>query len=418
MPSRVRGCFCVSASGGAVGTITVVAPDALRLVLPLFVPKTQNPDFPEGKLRYGWLREDDEVIDEVLLCRWERHPRWGCGCVEVHLHGGSAVVERVAETLKKRGLKQVSASDLLKMLEKKGFISPLQREAEEVLLGDCGERGVVAAGNWRRLERLIKETATLPRDEAVRRLQRLLQSAGCGLTAANPPHILIVGPPNAGKSSLLNALIGQSRCIVHPEPGTTVDVITVRMEFDGYRLFVSDTAGICAEEGLWEAAMKRLRQEAQRCDFVVWLHDISRPPTKDDAAVQNIFKGKEQIAPLGLDPARIVPIISKADKEAVWLPEVAFCATSARRKTGIDRLKEVILRFATVLSCRSLRGRRAATRAREMVSAYNACAPRWRLPTLFTQRQVKLCSRALSAFVRGDTEKAQQLLAKVVGEEK
>ncbi|RKY16643.1 MAG: hypothetical protein DRP63_05040 [Planctomycetota bacterium] len=418
MPSRVRGCFCVSASGGAVGTIIVVARNALRLVQPFFIPKTQNPDFPEGKLRYGWFKEDDEVIAEVLLCRWERHPRWGCGCVEVHLHGGCAVVERVAETLKKRGLKQVSTNDLLKMLERRGFISPLQREAEEVLLGDCGERGVVVAGNWRRLERLIEEIAGLPRQKAIQKLQVLLETAGCGLIAANPPHILIAGPPNAGKSSLLNALIRQSRCIVHPEPGTTVDVITVRLEVDGYRLFVSDTAGVCEEEGLWEAAMKRLRQEAQRCDLILWLHDTSRPPTKHDIAVQNIFKGKEQIAPLGLDPARIVPIISKADKEAVWLPEVAFCATSARRKTGIDRLKEVMLRFATVLSCCRQRGRKGAVRAREMVSAYNGWTPRWRLPTLFTQRQVKLCSRALSAYVQGDTERARQLLAKVVGEKR
>jgi len=418
LPSRVRGCFCVSASGGAVGTIVVVAQNALRILQRFFVPKTQNPNFPEGKLRYGWLKENDEVIDEVLLCRWERHPRWGCGCVEIHLHGGCAVVERVAEMLKRCGVRQMSPNDFLKALERWGVISPLQREAEEVLLGECGERGVVVAGNWHRLKCLIKEIAALPRDKAIQKLQVLLEAAGCGLTAANPPHILIAGPPNAGKSSLLNALIGQSRCIVHPEPGTTVDVITVRLEVDGYRLFVSDSAGVCAEKGLWEAAMERLRREAQRCDFAVWLHDISRPPTKDDTAIQNIFKGKEQTAPLGLDPAKIMPIISKADKEAVWFPEVAFCATSAKQKTGIEKLKEVMLRFATVLSSYPLGSRKATTRARGKALAYGVCAPEWRLPTLFTQRQVKLCGKALSAFARGDAERARQLLAKVVGEEK
>lgn len=418
MPSGVREFFCISASGGAIGTITVVAESALHMLRRFFVPKTPNPNFPEGKLRYGWLKENDEVIDEVLLCRWERHPRWCCGCVEIHLHGGRAVVERAAGMLKRCGLRQLSPNDFLKALEKRGFISPLQREAEEVLLGECGERGVVVAANWRRLKCLIEEITALPHDKAIWELQALLEAAGCGLTAANPPHILIAGPPNAGKSSLLNALIGQTRCIVHPEPGTTVDVITVRLEVDGYRLFVSDSAGVCAEKGLWEAAMERLRREVQRCDFAVWLHDISRPPTKDDIAIQNIFKGKEETAPLGLDPARILPIISKADNEAVWLPEVAFCATSAKQKTGIEELKEAMLRFATVLSSYPLRSRKPTTRVQEMALAYYECAPVWRLPALFTQRQVKLCRRASSAFVRGDTDKARQLLAKVVGEEK
>ena len=370
MPSRRDTIFCVTSVGGPIGTVTITGERPLALAKTIFRPKKGGADFAAGKLRYGWVCEDDEVVDEALVCYWRRHPRWRCEAVELHLHGGRGVIERVKGMLKKRGAVGLGPSAFFAFLWRRGHICALQREAEEVLLNCRAPRGALVALNWPQLKDLLLQTACLPAQQARVRLLELLESAPCGIAATKPKQFLIAGPPNSGKSSLLNALIERTRCIVHPEPGTTVDVITVRMEIDGYEIFVSDSAGVCGDEGLWRAAMERLQREIARCDFVIWLHDTSRPPTEEDMAVQEMLKGKSGGGPLGLDPERVVAIMSKTDLPPVWRPEKWSVATSAVRKEGIEELRRLLVRLATG-------------------------GKPWRLPCLFTQRQINLCRRAL-----------------------
>lgn len=99
-------------------------------------------------------------------------------------------------------------------------------------------------------------------------------------------EIVVLGPPNAGKSSLINALARRDVAIVSTEPGTTRDLIEVRLDLDGYPVTVVDTAGLREAAGaIEEEGIRRARARAENADLVLWLNDVKRPPVAAVAAI-------------------------------------------------------------------------------------------------------------------------------------
>jgi tRNA modification GTPase len=116
--------------------------------------------------------------------------------------------------------------------------------------------------------------------EAARRIQSLLATAACASALITPPRVALIGPPNAGKSTLLNALLEQERVIVHHQPGTTRDVVTERVSVRGVPFDLMDSAGIRrAEDDVEAHAVDRARNLASICDVALLLFDA-----REDAA--------------------------------------------------------------------------------------------------------------------------------------
>lgn len=135
-------------------------------------------------------------------------------------------------------------------------------------------------------------------------LERLASLAPLGRRLTSPPRVVIAGPPNVGKSSLLNALAGYQRSIVSPTAGTTRDVVGVELAFDGWPVRVSDTAGLrTAGEQLEAAGVELTERELKSADLIVWVLDNT---------------SREPEYPPGHIRRRLLVVVNKCDEPCAW----------------------------------------------------------------------------------------------------
>jgi tRNA modification GTPase len=158
-------------------------------------------------------------------------------------------------------------------------------------------------------------------------LERLAALAPLGRRLNDPPRVVIAGPPNVGKSALLNALAGYQRSIVSPTAGTTRDVVGVELAFDGWPVRVSDTAGLReAGEQIEAAGIELAERELAGADLVVWVLDRSDP---DPVFPPHDFRG------------RLLSVVNKTDLGCAWAePATAdgLLRVSAETGSGIPSL--------------------------------------------------------------------------------
>lgn len=279
---------------GAIATLTLFGEGALCLLDRFFrttsgkrlteITTSERPVF--GVFCFEPLAEDEEFIpnsDERL--REEVVVRvHGPSSLEVHCHGGIAIVARIEESLASAGAQCVpwnawahdTASD------------PIRSEALETLSRARTERtaslllaqynGALRAA----IEGILADLSAKCAATAVASIERLLALADVGLHLTMPWRIAVAGPPNAGKSSLINAMAGFERAIVHHEPGTTRDAVTVHAAFDGWPVTLIDTAGLRETEHQVERAGVTLANRlVKSADLALLVFDASRPMDDD-----------------------------------------------------------------------------------------------------------------------------------------
>jgi len=244
--------------------------------------------------RIAWA---GETIDEALVLWFEGPASFtGEDSAELHLHGGAAVVEAVAGALDAAGLRPAEAGEFTRRAFENGKLDLTQAEAVADLVDAQTEaqrrqalsqlEGALGARyrDWR--DRLIEALALLeaevdfPDEELpsgvgarsrpvleclLGELRTALESAARGEQVREGYRIALIGPPNAGKSTLLNALIGRDAAIVTPTPGTTRDVIEAPLLIGGYSVILADTAGLRETADEIEAeGVRRAREWAER----------------------------------------------------------------------------------------------------------------------------------------------------------
>lgn len=302
---------------GAIATLRVQGPGAIEHLRHLVCRPSGQPveEFPTDRpllVRFG-----PEPAEEVVLrC-------FGPEAVEIHCHGGQAAVGRIQNLLAQSGcqvldwkswlaaqpgdpiakeallclpdaLSERTAGILLDQLH--GTLSAEIRKILEILESKppCSSTGVPGHPNQQFPEMDIFHpeavSAPLQTSAALERLSTLLSRAAIGRHLTTPWQVVLVGRPNVGKSSLLNALLGYSRAIVHPQPGTTRDVVTATTALDGWPVQLVDTAGWRdSTDPVEEAGIQLARQQAQQADLVLVVTDLSQPWTEADAAFYRAF---------------------------------------------------------------------------------------------------------------------------------
>jgi tRNA modification GTPase len=341
---------------GAIGVVRLSGEGALELAARAFRGKDPR-RLKGGRFTLGEVVDPatGEVIDQALLLVFRApHSYTGEDLVEFQSHGSPAVLRRVMEVLVSLGarpagrgeftlraylngkLDLAQAEAVLALIEAEGELA--RRQALRALEGALSRR--IAALEEKLLGLLAHIQALLdyPEEgvephraegvirEALAEVEGLLAQAKASRLAQKGARLALIGAPNAGKSSLLNALLGYERALVSPIPGTTRDYLEAPLELFGIPLIAVDTAGVReTEDPLERAGVEQALRIAEEADLVLYVADRSapRPP------------------PPPLPWERVVRVATKADLPKAW-EDPAFLSVSSVTGEGMERLKEAL----------------------------------------------------------------------------
>lgn len=349
---------------GGVAVIRISGPDALRVLEGAFQKRRRGP-WESMRMCYGHIIDAaGAVLDEALAVYMKApHTYTREDVVEIQCHGGRVVTQRALERILSLGVRPAGPGEFTRRAFLNGRIGLTEAEAVMQLISSGSE--AAARASVRQLEggvsgfvrdmreQLIAQQAAIEAatdfpdevDEietaqAVRaRLIEIISavSARCDARGARMVRdgvsVVLCGRPNAGKSSLLNALLAQEAAIVTDVPGTTRDVLTCQLQLDGLLLDISDTAGQRDTEDIVERiGVERARAAEDRADVVLLVLDASQPPQDEDMAW------------LSRRDERYILLLNKWDlaenaQKAAWLERCpGALALSAKRRTGLEAL--------------------------------------------------------------------------------
>ena len=306
------------------------------------------------------LRVDNRILDETVLTLWPS-PRSYTGedLVEISCHGNPLVVETILRELQKRGARSARPGEFTERAFLHGRIDLTQAEAVLDLLHAGSERALLAAqralaGQLR--ERLmgirsglldllarIEAYIDFPEEDIqpevgagfrgdvsllLRNISTLLATAPLGQRLRSGYRLVLMGPPNAGKSSLLNALLGSDRAIVSHVPGTTRDTVEEAIDLAGFPVRLIDTAGIrTSSDPVEQEGIHRSRAAAEHADLVLGLIDRTQPkdPCEPEwARLQD----------------KLIRVLTKADLPAVF--SGPGHPVSAKTGEGLESLRKTV----------------------------------------------------------------------------
>lgn len=345
--------------------------DAFAVAAALLQPRTPRPLQPwRLRLCTAHAADGGEAIDEVLAVRMPGPASYtGEDVVEVHCHGSPVVVERIVEAAVAAGARAAERGEFSRRAVLNGRMDLAQAEAVADLID--AKLGSGAAAAWRQLQgalsgrlaelrgRLLGVLAgieanvdfsdeDLPEDNAPARTEIIDQARaeiaalldGFEIARRHREGLTVVatGPPNAGKSSLVNALLGFDRMIVSDEAGTTRDSVDETVELAGMAFVVTDTAGLRTTPSTAEsAAVTRARARVADADIVVLVLDASKPPAAEEREIARALVGARAgvIALNKSDLGRDCEVATLDELTELGWPLVA---TSALSGQGCDEL--------------------------------------------------------------------------------
>ncbi|GIW79076.1 MAG: tRNA modification GTPase MnmE [Gemmatales bacterium] len=305
----------------AVATIALFGPDAGQVARELFRRrngKTLPDDPPAGTFYLGQF--GGELADQVVLAVKEP----GMNSLEIHCHGGPEVVDLILEQLADRGVRCCSWQDFLQRTSPSKLQSLASMELAKA--STLRTADLLLDQYHGAFERAVVEVLTRiergDTDEAKRRLDELNQFGKLGSRLTQPWRIAILGPVNAGKSSLVNALVGFQRSIVASAPGTTRDILAATIAIDGWPVELLDTAGWREQPGeLEKEGIEQAKEIAANADLIIWLVEAGAEPVWPPQTMASLL------------------VINKIDLPPVWdVDAVDALKISAKTKAGLEEL--------------------------------------------------------------------------------
>ena len=361
-------------SNSGIGIVRISGDEALDVADRIFRPKKGSrkvSDMETHTIHYGYVTDGDEVIDEVMLLIMKAPRSYTCeDTIEIDCHGGVLVMKKILETVLKYGARPAEPGEFTKRAFLNGRIDLSQ--AESVI-------DVINAQNELALKSSVSQLqgAVLEKIKAIRavvlheiafiesalddpehvslegypeqlheimsdahsKVKKLLDSSDNGKMLKEGINTAIVGKPNAGKSSLLNILVGEERAIVTEIAGTTRDILQEQIQIGGIGLNVIDTAGIRDTEDIVEKiGVNKSREYIEKADLIIYVVDSSTELDENDQEIIEAIQNKKAI---------VLP--NKSDLNAKTDASVLqtqlskpILSISAKNNTGIHELETLI----------------------------------------------------------------------------
>ena len=365
----------MSASG--IGIVRISGEKAMDVIANIYRSKNGKKDIREAgshTIHYGFIYDGEEVVDEVLVMIMKGpHTYTGEDTVEIDCHGGVYAMKRVLETVLKNGAiiaepgeftKRAFLNGRLDLSQAEAVMDVIQAKNSMALKSSVEQlKGSVQKAIREIRARLLHQIAYIetalddpehfdltgyPQEllEIVEKesenISDLLKTADDGRMIQEGIKTVILGKPNAGKSSLLNFLVGEDRAIVTEIAGTTRDILEEYISLNGITLRMIDTAGIRETEDIVEKiGVGRAKQMAEDADLILYVVDSSLPLDENDREIMELLSGRKSIV-----------IYNKTDLEAaVSIEELKektgspVIPVSVVEETGLRQLEDEIRRM-------------------------------------------------------------------------
>ena len=361
-------------SNSGIGIIRISGPEAFAVADRIYRSKKGEKKLqeqPSHTIHYGYIADGDEMIDEVLVMLMRGpHSFTAEDTVEINCHGGVLAMKKVLETVRKYGARPAEPGEFTKRAFLNGRLDLSQAEAvmdiiqaknqyalqsslsqlkgsvlrpikelrEEILYQIAFIESALDDPEHISLEKYPEKLAEKT-DKWIEKTESLIASFDNGRIVKEGINTVIVGKPNAGKSSLMNVLVGEDRAIVTDIAGTTRDTLEEQIFFGGISLNVIDTAGIRDTEDIVEKiGVEKAKEKAEKADLMIYVVDSSTDLDENDDEIIEMIKGKKAIV-----------LLNKTDLNAVTTEEQLkgridhpIISISAKEKTGIEQLEETL----------------------------------------------------------------------------
>ena len=360
-------------TSSGIGIIRISGPDAIAIADKVYDSRSGKKleNMPTHTIHYGFIRDGEEFIDEVLVMLM-RGPRSFTAedTVEINCHGGVYAMNRILELVIRKGARPAQPGEFTKRAFLNGRIDLSQAEAVIDVINAKNEYALKSSvsqlkGSVLKVIKDIREKiiyhiayieSALDDPEHIsldgypeqleeqveqwkEKIHTLIASSENGKRMKEGIRTVIVGKPNAGKSSLLNVLLGEERAIVTGIAGTTRDVLEEQMSLSGISLNIIDTAGIRSTEDVVEKiGVKKAKTYARDADLIIYVVDSSTGLDENDEEIMEMIRDRKAIV-----------LLNKMDLDCVTTEEdirkhldKPVIPVSAKEEQGIDRLEQTV----------------------------------------------------------------------------
>ena len=358
-----------------IGIIRISGEEALTIADRVYRSvknKKKLSDQPSHTIHYGYIYDGEEVIDEVLVMLM-KGPRSFTAedTVEINCHGGIVAMRKILESVIKNGARPAEPGEFTKRAFLNGRIDLSQAEAvidvihaknEYALKSSVSQlKGAVHKAIMELREELIYHIAFIEsalddpehislegyqeklfkeNSEWMKKIQKLIDSSENGRVMTEGIKTVIVGKPNAGKSSLLNLMVGEERAIVTEIAGTTRDILQESINLNGITLNIIDTAGIRETDDVVEKiGVDRAREYAKDADLILYVVDSSTKMDENDEEIIQILQGRKAV--VLLNKTDLFSITSEEFLREKLKAQIII-PVSAKENQGMDMLEATL----------------------------------------------------------------------------
>lgn len=363
-----------AAGNSGIGIIRVSGDEAIEVVDKIFRPANKNKKLANVEshtVHYGHIMDGDKTLDQVLVIVMKNpHSYTGEDTVEIDCHGGMLILKKVLDLVLKNGARTAEPGEFTKRAFLNGRIDLSQAEAVMDLINSKNDfalnssieqlKGGVsdAIKDIRKdiiyhiafIESALDDPEHISLDgydeeitemlnENINKISKLVNSFDNGRIMKDGIKTVILGKPNAGKSSLLNLMLGEDRAIVTDIEGTTRDTLEENINFNGLSLKIIDTAGIRDTEDLVERiGVNKAKEIAKEGDLIIYVVDGSRELDDNDREIIKLINDKQAIILVNKSDMDTVINIDELKKDS----NRDVILFSAKNGEGMDQLEEEI----------------------------------------------------------------------------